>query len=550
MKKKKRGNPEDITEAYYRGLMYSVGFRETDLLRPVIAVVNSWTDVNPGHFLLDRLARIVKEGVWAAGGTPAEFSVPAPCDGIAQGAGMHYILPQRDLIAASVEAMVKAHGFDGLVMLGSCDKIIPGMIMAAARCNLPTLFLTSGAMLPCRIDGAEVVTSDLKEAIGKRLAGSTDEETFRDWEKNICASPGTCSMMGTANTMGTFLEALGAAPFGSTTMLALEAAKLRQARDVGEKIVHLVKSRFRFSKLLNRPGLVNATKIICATGGSTNAALHLLAIASSCKVKLTLQDIDQISRSVPLIAKFKPASKLNLSDYHRAGGVSAAMKSLNKHLDLSLPSAFSATIGEAIGRAPEPDGMIIRPAHAPLEKEGCLAILFGNLAPKGAVVKQSGIDPSMLRHSGPAVVFDSEEDVRKFLLSRSVKPGSVLVIRYEGPKGGPGMRELSIPAAMLVGMGLHNSVAMITDGRFSGATRGPCVGHISPEAWKGGPIAALQDGDIIDIDVPARKLAVRLSPEEIKARLKAAKRPRRSVTGFLRSYRKLVSGADEGATWI
>ena len=550
MKKNKRGNPEDITEAYYRGLMYSVGFREKDLLKPVIAVVNSWTDVNPGHFLLDQLARVVKEGVWAAGGTPAEFSVPAPCDGIAQGAGMHYILPQRDLIAASIEAMVKAHGFDGLVMLGSCDKIIPGMIWAAARCNLPTLFLTSGAMLPCRIDRAEVVTSDLKEAIGKRLAGITDEETFRDWEKNICASPGTCSMMGTANTMGAFLEALGAAPFGSTTMLALEAAKLRQARDVGEKIVHLVKSRFRFLKLLNRPGLVNATKLICATGGSTNAALHLLAIASSCKAKLRLQDIDQISRSVPLIAKFKPASKLNLSDYHRAGGVAAAMKSLDKHLDLSLPSAFSATIGEAIGRAPEPDGMTIRPADAPLEKEGCLAILFGNLAPKGAVVKQSGIEPSMLRHSGPAVVFDSEEDVRKFLLSRSVKPGSVLVIRYEGPKGGPGMRELSIPAAMLVGMGLHNSVAMITDGRFSGATRGPCVGHISPEAWKGGPIAALQDGDIIVIDVPARKLEVRLSPEEIHARLKTAKRPRRRVTGFLRSYRKLVSGADEGATWI
>jgi dihydroxy-acid dehydratase len=255
MKTKRRGYPKDVTEAYYRGLMYSVGFREKDLLKPVIAVVNSWTDVNPGHFLLDRLARIVKEGIWAAGGTPAEFSVPAPCDGIAQGAGMHYILPQRDLIAASVESMVKAHGFEGLVLLGSCDKIIPGMIMAAARCDLPALFLTSGAMLPGRVEGAEVVTSDLKEAIGKRLAGSTDEETFRDWEKNICASPGTCSMMGTANTMGTFLEALGAAPFGSTTMLALEAAKLRQARDVGERIVHLVKSRFRFSKLLNRPGL-------------------------------------------------------------------------------------------------------------------------------------------------------------------------------------------------------------------------------------------------------------------------------------------------------
>jgi dihydroxy-acid dehydratase len=357
-------------------------------------------------------------------------------------------------------------------------------------------------------------------------------------------------MMGTANTMGTFLEALGAAPLGSTTMLALEAAKLRQARDVGERIVHLVKTGFRFSKLLNRLGLSNATKVICTTGGSTNAALHLLAIATSCKVKLTLQDIDQISRSVPLIAKFKPASKLNLSDYHRAGGVAAVMKSLSEHLDLSLPSGFSATIGEAVAGAPDPDGVVIRPADAPLEKEGCLAILSGNLAPKGAVVKQSGVDPSMLRHSGPAVVFDSEEDVRKFLLSRSVRPGSVLVIRYEGPRGGPGMRELSIPAAMLVGMGLHSSVAMITDGRFSGATRGPCVGHISPEAWRGGPIAAVRDGDIIDIDVPARRLDVRLSPEEMRARLGTSARPHRRVTGFLKSYRRHVSGADEGATWI
>lgn len=550
MIKKKRGDPEDITEAYYRGLMYSVGFRKADLLKPVIAVVNSWTDVNPGHFPLDQLARYVKEGIWAAGGTPAEFCVPAPCDGIAQGEGMHYVLLQRDLIAASVEAMVKAHGFDGLVMLGSCDKVIPGMIMAAARCDLPTLFLTSGAMLPCRIADVDVVTSDLKEAIGKRLAGRIDEETFRNWEESICASPGTCSMMGTANTMGTFLEALGAAPFGSTTMFAFEAAKLRQARDVGERIVHLAKTRFCFSKLLNRSGLINATKIICATGGSTNAALHLLAIASSCNVKLTLKDIDCISRSVPLIAKFKPASNFNLLDYQRAGGVSAAMKALNKHLDLTLPSAFSATIGEAVGRAPEPDGATIRLAHSPLEKEGCLAILFGNLAPKGAVVKQSGIDPSMLRHSGPAIVFESEEDVKKSLLSLSIQPGAILVIRYEGPKGGPGMRELSIPAAMLVGMGLHNSVAMITDGRFSGATRGPCVGHISPEAWNDGPIAALKDGDLIDIDVPARKLEVRLSPEEIQARLKTRKRPRRNVTGFLKTYRNLVSGADEGAVWI
>ena len=530
--------------------MQSVGFRDIDLEKPIIAVVNSWTDVNPGHILFDRLARVVKEGIWAAGGTPAEFSVPAPCDGMAQGPGMHYILPQRDLIAASVEAMVRAHGFAGMVMLASCDKIIPGMLLAAVRCDLPTVFLTSGAMLPSRIKDEDMVTSDLKEAIGKRVAGEIDEKTFRFWERSICASPGTCSMMGTANTMGTFLEAVGVAPLGSTTMLALEAEKLRQARDVGERIVEMVGERARFSRFISRASLMNAVKVISATGGSTNAVLHILAISSRAGIRLALQDFDDISKSVPLIAKFKPASQYNLSDYHHVGGVATAIKSLRNHLDLSLPSAFSKTIEEAIEAASEPDGTIVHAAQSPLEDEGCFAILYGNLAPRGAVVKRSGIDSSMLRHSGPAVVFDSEEEVREFLLGREVKPGSVLVIRYEGPKGGPGMRELSIPAAMLVGMGLHNSVAMITDGRFSGATRGPCVGHISPEAWVGGPIAALRDGDIIEIDVPARKLEVRLSREEMEARSKTAKRPSRRVKGFLKTYRKLVSGAEKGALWL
>lgn len=547
---RKRGSFEDITETYYRGLMQSVGFRDIDLEKPVIAVVNSWTDVNPGHVLFDRLARIVKEGIWASGGIPAEFGVPAPCDGMAQGPGMHYVLPQRDLIGASVEAMVKAHGFQGMAILASCDKIIPGMLLAAVRCNLPTLFLTSGGMLPFRVDDKEMVTSDLKEAIGKRVVGEIDEAAFRSWERNICASPGVCSMMGTANTMGTFLEVIGLTPLGSTTLLAFEAEKLRQARDVGEKIVQLVRKNCLSSTFIQRPSLVNAIKVIAATGGSTNAILHILAIASRSGIELTLKDFDDISKSVPLIAKFKPASRFNLSDYHRAGGVATAMKSLRDHLDLSQPSAFAHTIGEAIDTSPEPAGTIIHTVGSPLEKEGCFSVLYGNLAPKGAVIKRSGIDSSMLRHSGPVVVFDSEEEVRQFLLSRDVKSGSVLVVRYEGPKGGPGMRELSIPAAMLVGMGFQNSVAMITDGRFSGATRGPCIGHVSPEAWDGGPIAALKDGDIIDIDVPARKLEVRLSPAEIKSRVNTIKRPARRAEGFLETYRKLVSGADLGATWL
>ena len=548
---KSRGRPEEITEAYYRGLMHSVGYRKQDLEKPIIGVVNSWTDVNPGHFLFDRLAKNVKEGIWAAGGAPAEFSVPAPCDGIAQGPGMHYILPQRDLIAASVEGMVKAHGFQGLVMLASCDKIIPGMIMAALRCNLPTLFLTAGSMLPYRMNNQEMVTSDLKEAIGKRRSGGIDDLVFEDWQQHFCASPGTCSMMGTANTMGTFLEAIGVAPFGSSTMLAFDSEKIRQARDVGERIVSLTKGNLPFFHFFHRTSLLNGTRVICATGGSTNAVIHLMAFAAIAGISIDLKDIDRISRSVPLIAKFKPSSNYNLLDFHRAGGVATVIKALISFLDVSVPTAFGKKLGEAVQPAPQGDGKVIRNPQDPIDPEGCLAILFGNLAPLGAVVKKSGIEPSMQKFSGPALVFDSEEDVRDFLLHKEIRPGSVLVVRYEGPKGGPGMRELSIPAAMLVGMGLQNSVAMITDGRFSGATRGPCVGHISPEAWEEGPIAALKDGDIIEIDIPARRLSVRLSSEEIQRRLRGRKeKPDHPARGFLESYRKHVSGADKGAIWL
>jgi dihydroxy-acid dehydratase len=547
---KPRGGPEDITEAYYRGLMHSVGYRAKDLVKPLIAVVNSWTDINPGHLPFKTLAEKVKEGIWAAGGTPAEFNVPAPCDGMAQGEGMHFILPQRDLIAASIESMVKAHGFQGMVMLGSCDKIIPGMVMAAIRCDLPTLFLTSGTMSPFRSGQKTMVTSDLKEAIGKRKSEEIDETTFLQWQENICSSPGTCSMMGTAITMGCFLESIGVAPFGSTTMLSFDAAKLRQSRDIGERAVSLVKEGKPFSKFMTRSSLLNGIRLISAIGGSTNAILHILAFAKVAGIPMTLDEFGKVSRSVPLIAKLKPSSNYNISDFHRAGGAAAAMKAILEHLELSVSMVFATSLSDALQNAHDPDGMVIHRGDSILEDEGCIAILYGNLAPKGAVVKKSGVEVSMLKHSGPAVVFDSEEDVRTFILEREIVPGSILVVRYEGPKGGPGMRELSIPAAMLVGMGLQNSVAMITDGRFSGATRGPCVGHICPEAWVGGPIAALNDGDIVDIDIPGRKLEVRLSQEEIRRRLQNIKRPEHLAKGFLEIYRNIVSGAEEGAVWL
>lgn len=546
-----RGLPEDMTEAYYRGLMHSVGYRRKDLDKPQIAVVNSWTDVNPGHQPLRELAQRVKEGIWAAGGCPGEFNVPAPCDGMAQGPGMHYILPQRDLIAGSIEAMVGAHGFEGIVMLGSCDKILPGMLMAAVRLNLPTLFLTAGAMMPCRIDGKVVTTPDLKEAIGQRNDQKIDQETFLDWQERFCATSGTCSMMGTANTMGCFLEATGLAPFGSATMLAFDAAKVRQARDVGERIVELVGMKRPFSDYLTQQNLENGIRYVSASGGSTNAVLHLMACASLMKLGMTLDAFGKIQASVPVVGKFKPSSDFNLTDFHEAGGVLALVGAIRNSLQLDVEFPMGGRLGEYLEGRSAPDGKVIRPAGNPLEEGGCFAILRGNLAPDGAVVKKSGVEPAMLRHRGEAVVFDSEEDVRDFLLNRTVKPGSVLVVRYEGPKGGPGMRELSIPAAMLVGMGLHTSVAMVTDGRFSGATRGPCVGHICPEAWDDGPLAYVHDGDQIDIDIPEGRLQLLVSDDELRRRRQTGiEKPNHPAPGVLEAYRRMVGGADKGALWF
>ncbi len=395
------------------------------------------------------------------------------------------------------------------------------------------------------------MTSDLKETIGKKRAAEIDEATFLDWQERFCASPGTCSMMGTANTMGCFLEATGLAPFGSATMLAFDAAKLRQARDVGERIVTLVREGRPIRNFLNHLSLENGIKYISASGGSTNAALHLMAFASVAEDDLDLDRFDRIQASVPVVAKFKPSSEFNINDYHEAGGVATVMKAIQDSLDLDLPCAMGGKLRDVLKSAPDPDGRIIQPASNPLSQDGCFAILRGNLAPRGSVVKKSGVAPNMLVHSGPAIVFDSEEDVRRFMLDKQIQPGSVLVVRYEGPKGGPGMRELSIPAAMLVGMGLHTSVAMITDGRFSGATRGPCVGHVCPEAWEGGPIAYVRDGDVIEINVPEKKIELLVSDQELRNREQMSpKRPDHPAPGILAAYREMVRGADFGAVWL
>ena len=538
-------------EAYYVGLMNSVGYRDKDLKKPIIGIVNSWNDVNPGHKPLKDLAQYVKEGVWAAGGTPAEFCVPAPCDGMAQLRGMQSVLPTRDLIAGSIECMARAHNFDGLVFLCACDKIVPGMLMAAAALDLPSVVLTPGSMLPFEDEGVIYATPDLKEAIGRWRSGEIDDEKFDRYRKNMCASCGTCSMYGTANTMAVFAEAIGLCPFGSATMPFCVSAKFKQARDVGERVVELVRQGVTARTFMTRESIENGILHASCTGGSSNFALHIVAIARSAGIDLDLCEFDEIQSRVPVIAKFKPSSKYNLIDYGKAGGAIASLKTIEKFLHTDVPVVMGGTLKETLNAFLGPiDRAVIHNLDAPLHENGCFSVLYGNLAPLGAVVKKSGVDPSMFVHRGPAVVFDSEEEVMDCLMHSDIKPGSVLVIRYEGPKGGPGMREMSIPAAMLVGMGLHKSVAMITDGRFSGASRGPCVGHITPEAWDEGPIACVKNGDMITIDLNNHLLQLEVSDEELERRKGEIVKPDHPAVGVLAKYRKIVDGAEKGATWL
>ena len=539
---------EGVGGAYARTLYRAVGAIDSDFKKPLIAVANSWNEIVPGHYHLKQMAEHIKNAIWAAGGRPMEFNTIAACDGAAQGRGMHYILPMRDIIAASVELMLQAHSFDGVVMIASCDKIIPGMLMAAARCNLPTIFFTGGTMLPRPNIDRTYVACDVKEAIGRYNSGEIDEQELNRIESIICASVGACSMMGTANTMASVAEALGLALPYCATMLAVDAARMHLARYTGERIVQLVKEELTANQIITEKSIENAVRVCLALGGSSNALLHLPAIAHDAGIKLTPDDFDALSRKTPLLAKFKPASQFNLLDFHEAGGVPALMKELQSLLHCDMPTVTGRTLKENFATAEVLRPEVIHSLDQPLAPEGGIAVLYGNLAPKGAIVKQSAVSEKMLVHSGPAKVFESEEEVRDHLTSKQVNQGDVLVIRYEGPKGGPGMRELSIPAAMLVGMGLGDSVAMVTDGRYSGATRGPCIGHICPEAAEGGPIALIQDGDIIRIDIPNRKLSVELSDDELDRR-RASWHPTepKIQDGFMALYSKIVGDANTGA---
>jgi dihydroxy-acid dehydratase len=545
-----RGIFKGVAGAYPRALYRAMGLDDADFEQPLIGIANSWSEVNPGHYHLRGLAEWVKAGVREAGGTPVEFNTVAPCDGIAQGRGMHYILPLRDVIAAAVELMAGANRFDGLVMLGSCDKIIPGMLMAAARVDLPTVMVTGGPMTAGKHEGQTIVLSDVKEAMGRFKAGLISQETFHEIECKACGGPGACGFMGTANTMASIAETLGLTMPGCATMPAADPRRPDLCRASGRRVVELVRQGVTARQMLTPAALENAARVFLALGGSTNATLHLPALAREVGVDMSLDSFDPLSRSTPLIGRFKPASPLTVVDLDEAGGIPAVLHLLAPLLTLDLPTVGGQTIEEIAAAAAVLREGVLHSLEAPLAPEGGIAVLRGNLAPAGAVVKQSAVHPNMLRHVGPARVFESEDEVRESLASRDVRPGDVLVIRNEGPAGGPGMRELSIPAAMLVGMGLGDSVAMITDGRYSGATRGPCIGHVTPESFAGGPIALVQDGDLVEIDIPNRRLELQVPAETLRER-RTAWQPREPTitTGFLGLYSRIVGPATKGAVW-
>ena len=547
-------NELDYKKAYERALYRGCGYSYDDLTKPRIAIVNSWNEINPGHIHLGKLAKFVKEGIKEAGGTPMEFNTIAICDGIANsGNYSKYVLPSREIITASIECTIKAHNFDGMVMMCSCDKIIPGMLLAAVRCNIPTIFVTGGIMEPKTFEegplkGRTYVTSDIKEAIGEYNAGKITKEELHLIESQTCCTPGACNMMGTASTMACLVEAMGLSLPGCATMSAISKQREELCLESGKTIMDLVKNNVKALDLITHISIENAIKVGLSFGGSTNMILHMCALSHEIGGNLNHFDFDKLSKLVPLLAKFKPASEYNLTEFHEAGGVGALMKKLIPKLDLTAKNVIGLTLKDYLGLIEIHDYQIIRNLDDPIEEEGGIATLKGNLAPEGAIIKQSAVDPEMRYHKGSAKVFDSEEDVRDALIAGNVEKGDVLVIRYEGPKGSPGMRELSLPAAILIGMGFGDSVAMITDGRYSGATRGPCIGHVCPEAIEGGPIVIVQNGDIIEIDIENRQLNLLISEEEIKTRLKNWKKPEPKIkNGYLKIYRKIVSSAKDGA---
>lgn len=538
---------DGIKGAYPRAMFKSVGYTKKDLSKPIIGVVSSWSEFHPGSYPNKELAQFVKNGVWAAGGTPVEFHTIAVCDAIAQGMGMHYSLASREVVAAEIEIMVGSGGFDGLVFLPSCDKSPVGMLMAAARLNIPTIFLPPGPMLShFDENGEQRVMSDIKEAMGAFKKGIIDERLFEGIETDTCTTVGVCGMMGTGNTMGCLIEALGMSLPGTSTTPSVYAEKRRQAKETGERIVEMVKENLLPKQILTKETMENGIRFLMAIGGSTNLILHLPAITNEAGFELTLDQIDAISATTPVVAKYKPSSKFTLWDFSQAGGVGAILGIITPLLHQEVLTVTGQSIGSY--QRDVRNWETIRTLENPFQPQGGIVILKGNLAPNGAVIKVSGITDAPKHQIGVAKVFESEENLIDHIMNKEINPGDVMVIRYEGPAGGPGMREMSIPAALLTGMGLGDSVAMITDGRFSGATRGFCIGHVSPEAFVGGPIAIVEDGDLIEIDIANKVINLQLSEAEIAERL--SKLPSRKPPvdkGFLGVYSRNVGQANKGA---
>ena len=539
--------------APHRSLLRACGLKKEDFDKPFIGVCNSYVDIIPGHVHLQEFGRIVKEEIRKSGGIPFEFNTIGICDGVAMGhIGMKYSLASRELIADSVESMVMAHQFDGLVLIPNCDKIVPGMLMGALRVNIPTIVVSGGAMAAGKTETGQA--SDLIsvfEGVGSYRAGKIDEEELTLLEESACPTCGSCSGMFTANSMNCLTEVIGLGLPGNGTRLALSEKRKDLVREAGRQIIQLVEKDVKPRDIVTQASLDNAFAVDMAMGGSTNTVLHLLAIAHEADVEYPMDRLQNIAERVPQICKVSPASNWHIEDVDAAGGIHAIMKEISQIsgvLNTGLRTVTMKTVGDNIRDAAVSDREVIRSLENPYSPSGGLAILFGNLAPLGSVVKTGAVDPAMMTHQGPAVIFDSQEEACQGILDGKVKAGNVVVIRYEGPRGGPGMQEMLAPTANIMGMGLGEKVALITDGRFSGGTRGACIGHVSPEAAAEGPIGLLKNGDIIEIDIPNRKLQVRLSDDEMtKRRAEWKPRPPKINTGWLQRYAKMVTSANTGA---
>ncbi len=544
---------EGFERAPHRSLLRACGLKEADFAKPFIGVANSYVDIIPGHVHLQEFGKIVKEAIWEAGGVPFEFNTIGVDDGIAMGhIGMKHSLPSRELIADSVEAMAQAHWFDGLVCISNCDKITPGMLMAAVRVNIPAVFVSGGPMAAGKLrDGSIVDLAHVFEGVGAYKAGNINDERLLELERAGCPTCGSCSGMFTANSMNCLNEALGLALPGNGTILAVDPRRKDLARQAGRQILRLVAADLKPRDVVTRAALDNAFCLDMAMGGSTNTVLHALAIAQEAGIPYDLDRINQLADRVPYLCKVAPSGHYHVEDVDRAGGVPAILKELARKgdvLQLGAKTVTLKTLGENLAAAREAsDRDVIRTLENPYSRQGGLAVLFGNLAPEGAVVKTAAVQPNLMRHEGPAVIFESQDEAMAGILAGKVKPGDVVVIRYEGPRGGPGMQEMLSPTAAMSGMGLGDKCTLVTDGRFSGATRGGCIGHVSPAAAEGGPIALLRAGDRVRVDIAKRLLEVGLGEAELKARRAAWRPPDRKLTGWLARYARMVTSGSKGA---